>query len=177
MAKSPFAVKSYETYRYPAPLDATEIAGEKVPEALLEARADLIDPEVMADNDRPWVKLRIPRSKADLDTIADLTQSLTQLDSEGASLMQRVARGNRGVFETLVDSWAWDREPNAAAFDELDLWASDWISACMADALRRGQERGYGKKKTTEPSDDSSPPPESSVGRSPEEQPRESESS
>lgn len=161
MAKSPFAEKKVETYKYPSPLDATEIDGEPLPEAVVKFRADQIDPEVVEDGEEaPWIRLRIPRSKHDLDTIADLTQGLTAIEAEGATIKQQLARGNRGVFELISTAWSFDRECNGAAFDDLDLWASDWISACMADALRRGQQRAYKKKETESVS---SPEPESSA--------------
>jgi len=148
MAKNPFVTPEFETYQYPAPLDAPQRDGET--DVAYENRLAMIDPEEAAEGH--WIKLRVPRSRDDVDKVADYSQSIVAFgdNGDGAKLEQRISRGNRGVFELLVEGWSFDdafgMKPTATNYAKLDLWAGDWIVACLADVGEKGTKRDYAKK-------------------------------
>lgn len=150
MAKDPRAKVSVKTFTYPSPLDEP-IPNENGPG---QDRDHMIDPEVAEDKENlPWVKIRIPRSKKDIDLVAEFTASILTNDSSGGGEMgfkQRIASGNRQVFELLCEGWSFEQQyglkPDVTSFGELDIWAGDWITNCVGDALRLGTTRDYAKK-------------------------------
>lgn len=161
MSKDPFAKPDLHTYKYPEPMDDPQREGELTVQ--YEARKESIDPEEVGEGH--WIRIRIPRSRGDVDAVADFTQSLVVLgdNGDGAKWEQRIARGNRAVFELLVDGWSFDREANGASYTELTGWSGEWVSACLADAVRKGTARDFGKRTTTsseEPGSSPDKPPE-----------------
>jgi hypothetical protein len=146
--KSPFANREVETYNYPAPLDAPRKDGES--QESHEARKAKIDKEVLAEvrahakehgsEALVWIKVRIARSKGDVDAVADYTQSMVAYgtNGDGALLKQKIAEANRGVFGLLVEGWSFTDDPGPDDYGRLDKWSSDWVSACLGDAVDRG---------------------------------------
>lgn len=134
MAKSPFAQAKVVTYTYPEPMDPKK-----------ESDIEMIDPEEVGEH---WVKIRIPRSSEDVDHIADYTQSMVVMGSngDGAKFEQRIAHANRSAFELLVQEWSFDAECVGSNYAKLDVWSGDWIRRCISDAVRQGTTRDYAKK-------------------------------
>lgn len=144
MPKSAFvsATKKVETFIYPAPLDQEDEEGR-------HPREDLIDDEVLKDDngkelpqeERPWIKVRIPISAHDVDAVADLTQPaiLMSANGDGSGMETRIGRMNRGLFQLLVEDWSFtERDPTVADYDKLDQWSAAWVRHCLGEANRRG---------------------------------------
>lgn len=157
--KSAFAPSETHTYTYPEPLDSREdnplsaFNAGNIDEEVLgeitkwekEAAAARKAGEPIPASPAPTVTLRIPRSKGDRDGIADATQSIVGIgtNGDGATYKARIAQGNRAVFELLCEDW-WlaDREgarPSAENFSRLDGWAANWITACIVNAQMRAE--------------------------------------
>jgi len=160
---SPFVEDEYLTFTYPAPLDKERLEGET--EEAYKSRQEKIKPDEIAG--KHWIKFRVPRSRGDVDKVADLTASrvVTGDNGDGLKYESRIARGNKGVFDLLVDSWSWGGRPSSSDYDKLDLWAGDWVLACMAEALEQGTKRDWAEKnggssKKPEPSPSELPSPE-----------------
>ena len=131
--KSPFADKTTHKYVYPAPLSAEQ----KDARSVFNQR--FIDPEVMDSIEKdgeqaPWIRLRLPLSKRLRDGMAEAGQTVLMAGGEGLVQAVPLAEANRRAFTLLTDSWSFDDEPTGEKFGDLDLWASNWIQACIVDA-------------------------------------------
>jgi hypothetical protein len=132
MSKSPFAKRETEKFIYPAPLPKDD---------------ENIDQEVLAEEDLPWIEVRIPRSAADVDAVGEITQSVvTANNGAGTSIEQRIVYANRTIFGLLVEEWSFaDEKPKEADYDRLDLWAAVWARAVMNEAVRQGTQPDFPK--------------------------------
>lgn len=153
--KSAFARVESHTYVYPSPIgDRNEAEQRENPFSVFFK--ERIDKDVMAEikaagregapSPAPTVTLRIPRSKADRDAIAEAGQSVAVLDATGTEGLQQVTKqrlgyANRAVFDLLCEEWTGscfgDEKPSGDAFGRCDVWTSDWLTACILDVQDR----------------------------------------
>jgi hypothetical protein len=170
LMKSPFADKTTHRYVYPAPLDAEQKRSGSV------FNGRFIDPEVTDSIEKdgeeaPWIRLRLPLSKRLRDGLAEAGQMVLQAGGEGLVQATPLAEANRRAFTLLIDSWSFGEEPTGEQFGDLDLWASNWIQACIVDAQIKAEPDfpapakpeaaggTDGSSETTSDEDDSSSPP------------------
>lgn len=139
MAKDPMAPRDEVTYTF---ADHPNIEGDDGFKAIY----GLTDEDI----DGIWLRLRIPRSKGDVQQIAELTQSIVSFAEGEPTTRQRIRAGSIGVFDLLAVQWWYSKEkPTGEQLEGFDRWASAWVDWCVADAMAKG--RGIVEKKLDSP--------------------------
>jgi hypothetical protein len=107
-----------------------------------------------------WLELRLELSKGESDRLRDLTASyrlpadqVGTADAGSVEIRQRIAEGNRALFEFLAVAWSLPDELSGAGYAALDEESGRWVDECIETVLRERRERavknGRSSKKRT----------------------------
>ena len=118
-------------------------------------KADVTGTKRFEDGEE-WLELRLELTKGEADRLRDLTASyrlpadvIGTADAASVEIRQRVAEGNRALFEFLAIAWSLEDDPTGAAYATLDEDSGKWVDECIATVLRERRERAEKNGRTS----------------------------
>ena len=118
-------------------------------------KADVTGTKRFEDGEE-WLELRVELTKGEGDRLRDLTASyrlpadvIGTADAASVEIRQRVAEGNRALFDFLAVAWSLPDEPTAATYAALDEESGRWVDECIEAVLHERRERAVKNGRTS----------------------------